>query len=222
MEYAWELYQQSLDCLEKKCPSFFEELSEEAEKIFGRELDKNDFSWKNLELVRRNLEINFSRNKTLIDKDEDSSLGIAYMFDLLKVSTNLVRAKTILEQHDGQPDSIYSFYEAWFQKCKARYWEDCSLYKIKQGKLQEALTSCEEALTLSLQYEPVSFHRLSKQKDAIQYLLQSLRRKKSFKMALCLYSIFMPSKWPVYANNKDIWSKLLESIVVCWLKSENI
>lgn len=172
LEYAWELYQQSLDCLEKKCPSFFEELSEEAEKIFGRELDKDVFSWKYLELVRRNLEISFSRNKTLIDKDEDSSLGIAYMFDLLKVSTNLVRARTILEQCDEQPDSIYSFYEAWFQKCKARYLADCSLYKIKQGKLQEALTSCEEALTLSLQYEPVSFHRLSRQKDAIQYLMQ--------------------------------------------------
>lgn len=43
LEYAWELYQQSLDCLERKCPSFFEELSEEAEKIFGRELDKNVF-----------------------------------------------------------------------------------------------------------------------------------------------------------------------------------
>lgn len=201
MEYAWELYQQSLDCLEKKCPSFFEELSEEAEKIFGRELDKNDFSWKNLELVRRNLEINFSRNKTLIDKDEDSSLGIAYMSNLLKVSTNLVRVKTILEQHDGQPDSIYSFYEAWFQRCKVRYLADCSLYKIKQGKLQEALTSCEEALTLSLQYEPVSFHRLSKHKDAIQYLMQ-LHPDEAGKMVEGLKQIASPvfTKEEIFQN----------------------
>ena len=123
------------------------------------------------------------------------------MFDLLKVSTNLVRAKTILEQHDGQPDSIYSFYEAWFQKCKARYWADYSLYKIKQRKLQEALTSCEEALTLSLQYEPVSFHRLSRQKDAIQYLMQ-LHPDEAGKMVEGLKQIASPvfTKEEIFQN----------------------
>lgn len=179
LKYAWKLYRQSLDCLDKECPLFFEELSEEAEKIFDRELDKTDLSWDDLELVRRNLEISFSRNRILIDKDEESSLGIAYMFNLLKVSTNLVRARTILGQHDEQPDSIYSFYEAWFQKCKVRYLADCSLYKIKQGKLQEALTCCEEALALSLEYEPCP--RLFRQKEAIQYLMQ-LHSEEAVKM----------------------------------------
>ena len=191
LEYAWKLYQQSLYCLEKKCPSFFEELSKEAEKIFDRELNKNDFSWKNIELVRRNLEISFIRNRILLDKDEGSSLEIASLFNLLKVSTNLVRAKTILELYDEQSDSIYSFYESWFQKCKVRYLAGCSLYKIKQGKLQEALTSCEEALVLSLQYESDSFHGLSRQKDAIQYLME-LHPEEAEKMVEGLKQILSP------------------------------
>ena len=189
LEYAWKLYQQSLYCLEKECPSFFEELSKEAETIFERELDKNDFSWKNLELVRKNLEICFRRNRILIDKDEVSSLEIASLFNLLKVSANLVRARTILDLYDAQSDSIYSFYENWFQKCKAHYLADCSLYRIKQGDLKEAFTCCEKALALSLEYEPLP--RLSRQKAAIQYLMQ-LHPEETEKMVEGLKQILSP------------------------------
>lgn len=189
LEYAWKLYQQSLYCLEKECPSFFEELSKEAETIFERELDKNDFSWKNLDLVRKNLEICFRRNRILIDKDEVSSLEIASLFNLLKVSANLVRARTILDLYDAQSDSIYSFYENWFQKCKAHYLADCSLYRIKQGDLKEAFTCCEKALALSLEYEPLP--RLSSQKAAIQYLMQ-LHPEETEKMVEGLKQILSP------------------------------
>lgn len=189
LEYAWKLYQQSLYCLEKECPSFFEELSKEAETIFERELGKNDFSWKNLELVRKNLEICFRRNRILIDKDEVSSLEIASLFNLLKVSANLVRARTILDLYDAQSDSIYSFYENWFQKCKAHYLADCSLYRIKQGDLKEAFTCCEKALALSLEYEPLP--RLSRQKAAIQYLMQ-LHPEETEKMVEGLKQILSP------------------------------
>lgn len=189
LEYAWKLYQQSLYCLEKECPSFFEELSKEAETIFERELDKNDFSWKNLELVRKNLEICFRRNRILIDKDEVSSLEIASLFNLLKVSANLVRARTILDLYDAQSDSIYSFYENWFQKCKAHYLADCSLYRIKQGDLKEAFTCCEKALALSLEYEPLP--RLPRQKAAIQYLMQ-LHPEETEKMVEGLKQILSP------------------------------
>ena len=189
LEYAWKLYQQSLYCLERECPSFFEELSKEAETIFERELDKNDFSWKNLELVRKNLEICFRRNRILIDKDEVSSLEIASLFNLLKVSANLVRARTILDLYDAQSDSIYSFYENWFQKCKAHYLADCSLYRIKQGDLKEAFTCCEKALALSLEYEPLP--RLSSQNAAIQYLMQ-LHPEETEKMVEGLKQILSP------------------------------
>lgn len=189
LEYAWKLYQQSLYCLERECPSFFEELSKEAETIFERELGKNDFSWKNLELVRKNLEICFRRNRILIDKDEVSSLEIASLFNLLKVSANLVRARTILDLYDAQSDSIYSFYENWFQKCKAHYLADCSLYRIKQGDLKEAFTCCEKALALSLEYEPLP--RLSRQKAAIQYLMQ-LHPEETEKMVEGLKQILSP------------------------------
>lgn len=81
------------------------------------------------------------------------------------------------------------------------YWADYSLYKIKQRKLQEALTSCEEALTLSLQYEPVSFHRLSRQKDAIQYLMQ-LHPDEAGKMVEGLKQIASPvfTKEEIFQN----------------------
>lgn len=201
LKYAWKLYLQSLDCLERGCPSFFEELSEEAEAILGRELDKSDLSWNNLELVRKNLEISFSRNRMLADKDEESSLGMAYMFNLLKVSTNLVRARTILEQHDGQPDSIYFFYESWLQKCKARYLADCSLYRIKQGDLQEALACCEEALALSLEGESFPFPEIYRQKNAILYLMQ-LHPEESGKMVEGLEQIASPvfTKEEIFQN----------------------
>lgn len=116
--------------------------------------------------------ISLSRNRRLIDKDEESGLEIASIFNLLKVSTNLVRVKTILENHPEQPDSLYIFYSNWFQKCKARYLSDCALYRIKKGELQKAQTFCEEALDLTQRYDTCLLADVTCQKRTIQYLMQ--------------------------------------------------
>lgn len=172
LQYAWRLYTKSVDWQEKAYPSLCFALSEEAERIFNRRMEDCDFSWHYLEIALRNLEISLSRNRKLIDKDEESGLKIVSIFNLLKVSTNLVCVKTILENHQGQPDSLQIFYSNWFQKCKARYLSDCALYRIKKGKLQEALTSCEEALDLTQRYDTCLLADVTYQKPTIQYLMQ--------------------------------------------------
>lgn len=172
LQYAWRLYTKSVDWQEKAYPSLCFALSEEAERIFNRRMEDCDFSWHYLEIALRNLEISLSRNRKLIDKDEESGLKIVSIFNLLKVSTNLVCVKTILENHQGQPDSLQIFYSNWFQKCKARYLSDCALYRIKKGELQEALTSCEEALDLTQRYDTCLLADVTYQKPTIQYLMQ--------------------------------------------------
>lgn len=172
LQYAWRLYTKSVDWQEKAYPSLCFALSEEAERIFNRRMEDCDFSWHYLEIALRNLEISLSRNRKLIDKDEESGLKIVSIFNLLKVSTNLVCVKTILENHQGQPDSLQIFYSNWFQKCKARYLSDCALYRIKKGELQEALTSCEEALALTQRYDTCLLADVTCQKLTIQYLMQ--------------------------------------------------
>lgn len=172
LQYAWGLYTKSVDWQEKAYPSLCFALSEEAERIFNRRMEDCDFSWHYLEIALRNLEISLSRNRKLIDKDEESGLKIVSIFNLLKVSTNLVCVKTILENHQEQPDSLQIFYSNWFQKCKARYLSDCALYRIKKGELQEALTSCEEALALTQRYDTCLLADVTCQKRTIQYLMQ--------------------------------------------------
>ena len=172
LQYAWRLYTKSVDWQEKAYPSLCFALSEEAERIFNRRMEDCDFSWHYLEIALRNLEISLSRNRKLIDKDEESGLKIVSIFNLLKVSTNLVCVKTILENHQGQPDSLQIFYSNWFQKCKAHYLSDCALYRIKKGELQEALTSCEEALALTQRYDTCLLADVTCQKRTIQYLMQ--------------------------------------------------
>lgn len=172
LQYAWRLYTKSVDWQEKAYPSLCFALSEEAERIFNRRMEDCDFSWHYLEIALRNLEISLSRNRRLIDKDEEGGLEIASIFNLLKVSTNLVRVKTILENHPEQPDSLHIFYSNWFQKCKARYLSDCALYRIKKGEMQKALTSSEEALDLIQCYDTCLLADVTCQKRTIQYLMQ--------------------------------------------------
>lgn len=172
LQYAWRLYTKSVDWQEKAYPSLCFALSEEAERIFYRRLEDCDFSWHYLEIALRNLEISLSRNRKLIDKDEESSLNIVSIFNLLKVNTNLVYVKTILENDMEKSDRLHIFYSNWFQKCRARYLSDCALYRIKKGELQEALTSCEEALDLAQHYDTLSLADITCQRDVIQYLMR--------------------------------------------------
>lgn len=118
LQYAWRLYTKSVDWQEKAYPSLCFALSEGAERIFNRKLENCDFSWYYLEIALRNLEISLSRNRKLIDKDEESGLEIASIFNLLKVSTNLVRVKTILENYPEQPDSLHIFIATGFKNVR--------------------------------------------------------------------------------------------------------
>mgnify|MGYP000068628880 FL=1 len=172
LRYAWNLYELSLDFREKGCPSYFFELSAEAGRIFVREQNDDSLSWQELEMVLRNLEINFSRNRALIDKDEESSLNLATMYNILNVSLNLVRVKNILNHHVESQDNLFSFYSDWFQKCTLHYLVDYSLYQIKKGMLQEALAVCEKALALVQHQDTINWAVIVSQKEVIRYLMQ--------------------------------------------------
>lgn len=172
LKYAWELYKQSVDWQEKCYPSLYLKLSEKAEEIFYRKLNGGNFAWQDLETTLRYLDISFSRNRMLLDKDEESSLRLLNTLNLLKVNMNFVRIKTILEKNLEQPDSLLSFYNDWFRKCKVHYWMDYSLYKIKRGELHDALNACREALTFARQNDTVFFANITCQERAIQYLMK--------------------------------------------------
>ena len=173
LKYAWGLYTKSMDLLKKGYPSFSMVLLEKAEGIFYRRMGDCDFSWKYIEIALRDLEISRRKNKLYIDKDEENSLHLLGTFNLLKVALNLLHVKTILDTNPWQPDTLRSFYYNWLQRGKVHYWGDYSLYSIKKGKLQEALTSCEEALELAQNYDTLSLTKIIQQKHAVQYLIQS-------------------------------------------------
>lgn len=171
LRYAWNLYELSLDCLEKGYPSLFFESSKEAERVFN--LWKYcAISRQNLEVLLRNLEIYFSENRLLIDKDEGSNLRGDVIFNLLGTGVTLNQVYTILEYRFEKSDTTFSFYSGWFEKCKARYLADYSLYEVRKGTLQEALVTCEEALAVAQYYDTVRIAEVSCQKQVIQYLMR--------------------------------------------------
>ena len=171
LQYAWSLYNLSLDCLENGYPSLFFELSKEAERVFNLKKYRA-VSRENLEILLRNLEIYISENRLLIDKDEGNHLRGDVIFNLLGTGVTLNQVYVILEYRFEKSDTTFSFYSGWFEKCKARYLADYSLYEVKKGTLQEALVTCEEALAVAQCYDTVRITEVSCQKQVIQYLMQ--------------------------------------------------
>ena len=171
LQYAWSLYNLSLDCLENGYPSLFFKLSKEAERVFNLKKYRA-VSRENLEILLRNLEIYISENRLLIDKDEGNHLRGDVIFNLLGTGVTLNQVYVILEYRFEKSDTTFSFYSGWFEKCKARYLADYSLYEVKKGTLQEALVTCEEALAVAQCYDTVRITEVSCQKQVIQYLMQ--------------------------------------------------
>lgn len=172
LKYAWDLYRQSLEIRKKDYPSLCFELSEEAERIFQQKLKGADLSKQNLGTMLRALEISLSRNRPLIDKDEESSLHVANLFNLLKVGVNLVQVKTILDTRFEPSDSLLPFYTHWFQQCKTRYLRDYCLYRIKKGELQEALSACREALELIPLHDSIFRKEVVLEEQLVRYLMR--------------------------------------------------
>ena len=171
LRYAWNLYELSLDCLEKGYPSLFFESSKEAERVFNLRKYRA-ISRQNLEVFLRNLEIYFSENRLLIDKDEGNNLRGDVIFNLLGTGVTLNQVYTVLEYRFEKSDTTFSFYSGWFEKYKARYLADYSLYEVRKGTLQEALVTCEEALAVAQYYDTVRIAEVSCQKRVIQYLMR--------------------------------------------------
>lgn len=171
LRYAWNLYMLSLDCLEKGYPSLFFESSKEAERVFNLEKYRG-VSRQNLEILLRSLEIYFTENRLLIDKDEGNNLRGDVIFNLLGTGVTLNQVYTVLEYRFEKSDTTFSFYSGWFEKYKARYLADYSLYEVRKGTLQEALVTCEEALAVAQYYDTVRIAEVSCQKRVIQYLMR--------------------------------------------------
>lgn len=171
LNYAWKLYEQGLDCLEKGYPSLFFELSEGAERIFSRKKYRV-ISRQNVEILLRCLEIYVSENRLLIDKEEGNNLRADAVFNLLGTGVVLNQIYTVLEYGIEKSDTALSLYSGWFERGKARYLADRSLYDVKKGSLQEALDECEEALEVTRRYDTVRAAEVSCQKRVIQYLMR--------------------------------------------------